>query len=181
MRLAIVASLAAVAGLSTGLPLGTNNTSGTNITLLSANNYDINSNPAAPLNITTNDLEYEFFSLFSFSNNSEHASDIEPGLEIVPRDKGLPPRSRKVAEQMKYGLPECYQRCFKNENGKVGVDIYTWDLGRYCTRPGCLHVEEWGYTHIYPCFKWQCRKESKKTKLKAGKWTADTCGDFCKI
>ncbi|KAK7740919.1 hypothetical protein SLS53_004982 [Cytospora paraplurivora] len=62
--------------------------------------------------------------------------DLDAGLnptanDIVIRANTPPPRNRKVAEQMK-SLPECFQTCFRKENGKVGVNIYEWDLDKFC-------------------------------------------------
>lgn len=73
------------------------------------------------------------------------------------------------------GQCRCYQTCFKNENGKVGVNIYEWDLKKYCGS-GWTRVCLWVDYHIRPCWRWQCRNIKDKIAGQAREWTRDTCG-----
>lgn len=134
-------------------------------------------NPAlphhAPTNHTTDslswdqDLEVALFGLL-------------PGLALHAEDKSLetrgnpPPRDRKVAEQMK-SLPECFQTCFRNENGKTSVDIYNWDLNTFCYMPKWILTQTWLTYHIYPCWKWQCRDHMEEIKYAGKRWIDETC------
>lgn len=59
-------------------------------------------------------------------DSTEENVHVKTGSQLIRRAKPWPPRDRKVAEEMKDGLLECYQTCFKSESGKFSVDIYKW-------------------------------------------------------
>ncbi|ROW09280.1 hypothetical protein VPNG_05821 [Cytospora leucostoma] len=102
-----------------------------------------------------------------------------PGLNptannIVTRANTGPPRNRKVAEQMK-SLPECWQTCFRQENGKVGVNIYEWDLDKFCWYPTWIRTNTWILYHIRPCWKRECKNHKHEIKGAARRWMQETC------
>lgn len=93
---------------------------------------------------------------------------------IVTRAETGPPRNRKVAEQMK-SLPECYQTCFRKENGKVGVNIYEWDLDKFCWYPTWIRTNTWILYHIRPCWERECKKHKHEIKGAGRRWMKETC------
>lgn len=42
------------------------------------------------------------------------------------KKRGLPPRDRKLADHMEHygeGLPECYKKCMRSEDGKSSIHM----------------------------------------------------------
>lgn len=118
MRLATLLTIFALFGMISGLPIPKANKS-------TGAGLDISSNISLPLNISTAGIVDDDFFILP-ATTSEAKSYVKTGSHLVARGKPWPPRDRKVAEEMKNGLLECYQTCFKSENGKSGVDIYEW-------------------------------------------------------
>lgn len=115
--------------------------------------------------------------LADFMRGAPADSDQDIGDALVTRSPKEPvPRDRKVSEQM-HSLPECFQTCFRNENGKTSVNIYDWDLNKFCYGPSWILTNTWLYYHIYPCWKWQCRNHLNDPGFAwAGKrWMDETC------
>ncbi|KUI54720.1 hypothetical protein VP1G_02127 [Cytospora mali] len=106
--------------------------------------------------------------------NLDLSVELDAEDRMIEARGGPAPRSRKVAEQMK-GLPECFQTCFRNENGKVGVDIYSWDLNKFCNMPTWVRTNTWILYHIYPCWKKECRNHMDEIKGVGRQLMVETC------
>ncbi|KUI70669.1 hypothetical protein VM1G_06319 [Cytospora mali] len=178
MRFSVVASLVALLEIGASLP--TTNRTSHNI-LLNGTATDLTVNHTD----WTKHVDPSMFGLHRFGDDVpslDHDLDLnlDLGLDLDAENKmietrGEPvPRNRKVAEQMK-SLPECFQTCFRNENGKVGVDIYSWDLDKFCWMPTWIRTNTWIMYHIFPCWKVQCKDHLKEIKWAGKRWMDETC------
>lgn len=174
MRFSITLSFTALLGMCASLPL-TNSSTGPNVVDIETAVLNEAKNITSSIKHSTEEIDAALFGLLRDLSYDNFGINLDAEGKRLDTRGGPPvPRDRKVAEQM-MSLPECFQTCFRNENGKVGVDIYNWDLNKFCYMPTWVRTQIWIMYHIRPCWKYQCRDHMEEIKWAGKHWMEETC------
>ncbi|KAK7731876.1 hypothetical protein SLS63_005173 [Diaporthe eres] len=95
------------------------------------------------------------------------------------KKRGLPPRDRKLADHMEHygeGLPECYKKCMRSEDGKSSIHMGQDTLGQICGVKWPLFMW-WTEHHLVYCVNGKNGCKGDKPHQDAFNWLKSTCGD----
>lgn len=110
---------------------------------------------------------------------TEPPKDLRFHSRALAKRGGLPPRDRTLADHMENhgeGLPECYKKCMRSEDGKSSIHMGKDTLGQICGSKWPSFAW-WSEHHIFFCVNGKNGCPNKQAHRDAYKWLKSTCGD----